>query len=122
MTSPISGKTQIQDVYYVDLGKRGQFILAIAPEIFQDRIEWADGSSGKSGRNIQSPPKYEYKEGQENPETIILELEGGKIMELHKLAVDVFNAKIQRWTQGKPKFNTDKELKEHFMNLKLPRG
>lgn len=116
MTSPINSQhIKINDVYYVDPGPdRIMNPVAINPEIEGDKIWWFDTSRGKSltVSHIKMEPE---PTGETTPEKIIILTKDGFQVNLTKLDLNIYNAKVKSRVIGSPEFHSDKEVHDFYL-------
>ncbi|CRX37547.1 hypothetical protein [Estrella lausannensis] len=103
-----------EDVYYVESLKKDSYInpIAIRPTIVGERIEWADTSRGtyRKFKQIQVMP-----ENQLSPERINILAKDDEEITLTRMTLDVYNRFLKHRVAGQPSFNSDEELKQHYL-------
>ncbi|CRX37545.1 hypothetical protein [Estrella lausannensis] len=118
---------QYEEVYYAETLTRGYTVnpLAIRPTLFQNTISWGDTSRGTSKKieKIVFVPESSNPllstgsdtSDREVPEAIhILTLEGEQLS-LIRLTLQVYNENVRDRVAGKPVFQSDKEVRDHFL-------
>lgn len=115
---------QIEEVYFAESLTRGYSVnpLAIKPTLYRDSISWGDTARGTSKKiaKIAFVPESSTPSGTEAspskiPEAIHIQTPEGELLSLTRLTLEVYNENVRERVAGRPEFQSDKEVHDHFI-------
>lgn len=108
------------EVYFVESKPpKSAAMIAIRPEIQAEYMEWEDTNRGHYV-NIDKikvePDMPDNDDGTFTPDKILVVSREGEKFIFSKLTLDLYNQKVREWVWGQPKFESEKELKDYYLD------